>query len=104
MDFQELSRARYSCRRYRSEPVEEEKLARVLEAARLAPTACNLQAFKLYVIPTVGHEDDVRRLYDHGDWLTQAPLLIGIAGNPATGSVSTVTATWTWTAPSSWTT
>ena len=83
MDFQALARTRYSCRRYRSEPVEEEKLAQVLEAARLAPTACNLQAFKLYVIPTAGHEDDIRRLYDHGNWLTQAPLLIGIAGNTA---------------------
>jgi nitroreductase len=83
MDFKELARTRFSCRGYRGEPVEEEKLALVLEAARLAPTACNRQAFKLYVIPTAGREDDVRRLYDRGDWVAEAPLLIGIAGNPA---------------------
>ena len=69
MDFKELIRARYSCRAYRDDPVEEEKLAAVLEAARLAPTACNRQAFRLY------------RLYGRA-WLAQAPLLIGIAGEP----------------------
>lgn len=81
MDFQELARTRYSCREYRAEPVEEEKLAAVLEAARMAPTACNRQAFQLYVLPTAGRQEEIRRLYGR-DWLAQAPLLIGIAGDP----------------------
>ena len=82
MDFKELARARHSCRAYRGEPVEEEKLAAVLEVARLAPTACNRQAFRLYVIPTAARREDIRRLYPR-DWLAEAPLLIGIAGDPA---------------------
>ena len=80
MDFQELARTRYSCREYRGEPVEEEKLTAVLEAARLAPTACNRQAFRLYVLTTAGRQEAIRRLYSR-DWLAQAPLLIGIAGD-----------------------
>jgi len=39
MDFQELIRTRYSVRAYKQDPVEEDKLNKVLEAARLAPTA-----------------------------------------------------------------
>jgi nitroreductase len=80
MDFKELARARYSCRGYRSDPVEEDKLAAVLEAARLAPTAKNLQAFKLYVIPTAERQKELHRLYPK-DWFTQPPLVIGIAGD-----------------------
>ncbi|MBE0711584.1 MAG: nitroreductase family protein, partial [Candidatus Aminicenantes bacterium] len=34
MNFQELIRARYSVRAYKPDPVEEDKLARILEAAR----------------------------------------------------------------------
>lgn len=43
MDFQELVHARYSCRSFSPQPVEREKLERVLEAARVAPTAKNKQ-------------------------------------------------------------
>ena len=82
MDFKELARARHSCRAYRGDPVEDEKLAAVLEAARLAPTACNRQAFRLYVIPTDRHQEALRALYGR-DWLAQAPLVLGIAGDPA---------------------
>jgi nitroreductase len=82
MDFRELARARYSCRGYRDDPVEEEKLATVLEAARMAPTASNRQAFRLYVIPTAGRQEELRAIYGR-DWFARAPLVIGIAGHPA---------------------
>ena len=54
MDFQDLIRRRYSVRAYDPRPVEEEKLARVLEAACLAPSACNRQPFRIVVVPTRG--------------------------------------------------
>ncbi len=82
MDFKDLIRARYSCRAYRQNPIEEEKLAAVLEAARLAPTAANRQAFRLYVLPTGDRRDALRRVYGR-EWFVQAPLVIGIAGEPA---------------------
>ncbi|MCK4414795.1 MAG: nitroreductase family protein [Candidatus Eisenbacteria sp.] len=81
MEFQELITARYSVRAYRAQPVEEEKLARILEAARLAPTAANRQAFRLIVIPTAGREEALRRVYPK-DWFVQAPLVIAAAGLP----------------------
>jgi nitroreductase len=82
MDFQELVRARYSVRAYKPDTVEEEKLAAVLEAARLAPTAANRQAFRLYVIPTRGREQELARVYGR-EWFVQPPLVIAIAGVPA---------------------
>lgn len=82
MDFQELIRARYSCRAYRSDPVTEDQLKQVLEAARLAPTANNRQPFRLVVIRTAGREKELRRAYDK-DWFVQAPLVIAACGVPA---------------------
>jgi nitroreductase len=81
MDFQELIRKRYSVRAYKPDPVEEEKLARVLEAARLAPTACNLQPFRVIVIPTKGREEELRRVYGR-DWFTRAPLVLAVCALP----------------------
>lgn len=50
MDFFEVIKARNSCKRFSSKPIEREKLQRILEAGRLAPTAKNLQEQKIYVI------------------------------------------------------
>ena len=49
MTFQELAQARYSVRAYKDTPIEEEKLKLILEAGRIAPTACNNQPQKIYV-------------------------------------------------------
>ena len=50
MDFMEIANARQSCRSYdENRTVEPEKLQGVLEAARLAPSACNGQPYVLTV-------------------------------------------------------
>ena len=50
MNFTEIALARQSCRSYdESRDVESEKLSAILEAARLAPSACNSQPFHLTV-------------------------------------------------------
>ena len=50
MEFRDVIRNRYSCKKYSSRQVEEEKLNAILEAGRLAPTAKNLQEQRVYVI------------------------------------------------------
>ncbi|HOU91184.1 MAG TPA: nitroreductase family protein, partial [Polyangiaceae bacterium] len=77
MDFLELARQRRSVRGYRPDPVPPTVLEPVLEAARLAPTACNRQPFRLFVLETAGHEAELARIY-HRPWFVQAPLVIGI--------------------------
>ena len=41
MSFADLTRQRFSCRAYTDEPVSEEDLEAILEAGRIAPSACN---------------------------------------------------------------
>jgi len=50
MEFKEVIRNRYSCKKYSDRQVEVEKLEAILEAGRLAPTAKNLQEQHVYVI------------------------------------------------------
>ena len=50
MEVLEAIRRRRTVRRYRSRPVEPEKLERLLEAARLAPSGMNLQPWELVVV------------------------------------------------------
>ncbi len=86
MDFLELAAKRGSIRGYKSDPVEEEKLQAVLEAARLAPTAHNNQPFRLIVIRTADRGDELSRIYGR-PWFTQAPIVICIVGIPSEGWV-----------------
>jgi nitroreductase len=86
MGFSELIRKRYSVRAYKPDPVGDDKLAQVLEAARLAPTAANLQPFQIIVVHTAGREDDLKRIY-HRKWFTQAPLVLCVCGISAQGWV-----------------
>ncbi len=57
MDFLELVKSRYACRAYQPRPVEQEKLLRVLEAVRLAPSGSNRQPWKFIVV----HDPDIKR-------------------------------------------
>jgi len=81
MEFSELIEARYSVRAYKPDPVEEEKLEYVLQAARLAPTAANRQPFQIIVIRTADQQAGLRRIYRRA-WFRSAPLVIGVCSQP----------------------
>lgn len=50
MDFKELIKARYSCKKYDGKQISNDQLQAILEAGRLAPTAKNLQEQHIYVM------------------------------------------------------
>ena len=50
MSFLELARERFSCRKFSGKPVEDEKIAAIIEAGILAPTAKNVQPVKIWVM------------------------------------------------------
>ncbi len=81
MDFFEVIQQRHSVRSYSAAAVEPEKLAQILEAARLAPTACNLQEFRIVVLPTAGRTEELKKVYPAG-WFTEAPLVLAVCVNP----------------------
>jgi nitroreductase len=81
MEYLELIKSRYSVRAYKNDPVEEEKLQTILEAAVLAPTAANRQPFQIIVVRTEGRAEELKQIYNK-DWFSQAPLLLCGVGVP----------------------
>lgn len=84
MEFSDLIASRYSVRAYRPVPVEDEKLEKVLNAARLAPTAANRQPVQIIVVHTEGRQDELKSVYKPG-WLVQAPLVICVCAVHGSG-------------------
>jgi nitroreductase len=80
MDFLELVASRYSVRSYESRPVEQDKLDRVLEAVRLAPSGSNRQPWKFVVV----RDPEVRRQLMpacmNQPHIAQAPVVIAGVG------------------------
>jgi len=75
MNFHELARNRFSSRKYLDKPVEEEKLIKVLEAARIAPSAANKQPWLFYVVRENENRKNISQAY-HREWLSTAPVII----------------------------
>ncbi len=80
MNFLELVKNRESIRSYDPEkPVESEKLNRILEAGRLAPSAANKQPWKFYLISKPENLTKIRACY-HKSWFADAPYVLVVAG------------------------
>lgn len=63
MNFGELAAQRYSCRDMDADrPVEREKIEQILQAAHVAPSACNLQRHRIKVIQSKEALDTLRQL------------------------------------------
>ena len=86
MNFMEIARNRQSCRCYdASRPVEEEKLNAVLEAARLAPSACNGQPYHFTVCKGDAAKEIAlltRGMGGMNKFAVEAPVLIVISEMP----------------------
>lgn len=80
MDFLDLAKKRYSCRSFKPDAVEEEKLMKVLEAARVAPSAVNYQPWQFYVIRKPENKAKIAEAY-HREWMQGAPVLIVACGD-----------------------
>ncbi len=71
----EIIRKRRSIRLYEEKPVEQEKLNRVLEAGRLAPSADNCQPWRFVVAINDEVKEKLRASYDE-EWFVSAPVII----------------------------
>jgi nitroreductase len=80
MDFLDIAKGRYSCRNYKPIQVEEDKLLKVLEAARVAPSAVNFQPWHFIVIKSSENLAKVGEAY-HREWLKTAPMVIIACGD-----------------------
>lgn len=82
MDLQAVIEARFSVRGYQETPVPEAALQRILEAARLAPSACNRQPWHFFVVRT---PDTRRQLFplERQAWIAAAPVVLVACSRPA---------------------
>ena len=62
MNFLDLAKSRYSVRSYSDADVEQEKLDKIVEAAMLAPTACNNQPQRIYLLHSADALAKIRSL------------------------------------------
>jgi nitroreductase len=76
MTVLEAIQQRRSVRKYRDQPVEEEKLLRVLEAARLSPSASNQQNWKFIVVRDAGKRARLVEAARQQKFVGQAPVVL----------------------------
>ena len=81
MDVLDTIAARFSVRAYSTDPVHDETLGKILEAARLAPTANNQQPFQVIVVHTHDRKPDLARIYSRR-WFSQPPLVLAVVSIP----------------------
>ena len=81
MDFLSLAKERYSVRKLADTPVEQEKIDKILEAAMVAPTACNKQPFKIWVLQSESALEKVRQTNPFS-FVKEAPVVFVIGGDP----------------------
>ena len=81
MDFLQLAAARKSVRNYLDKPVPDEMIKQLLEAARMAPSAGNLQAWHFYVIKNKEVQKEVFDKCYPVQWIKKAPVLIVVAAD-----------------------
>jgi len=76
MNVSEAIRQRYSVRAYQNRPVEKDKLMRVLEAARLAPSASNRQEWRFVVVQDFDKRQKLAAIAMGQKFVGEAPVVI----------------------------
>jgi len=80
MEFSKLIARRFSVRSYTKKPVERNLIFEILEAARLAPSACNYQPWHFLVITEPDNLSDFQEVYPR-NWFREAPVCIVICSD-----------------------
>ena len=80
MELYEAIKKRYSVRAYKAKPVEEDKLTRILEGARLAPSGSNRQPWKFVVVRDAETRKQMVAACCDQDFVGQAPVVIAGVG------------------------
>jgi nitroreductase len=76
MELESVMRERHATRKFSDKKIEKEKLDKILEAGRIAPTAKNLQPIKIYVV-----EDKIEELDQATPCRYNAPTVLVVCGN-----------------------
>ncbi len=81
MDFYDLVSKRCSIRSFeRNRAIPQEVLNRILNAGRVAPSACNLQPWHFHVVKSPEILEKIYPTYSR-DWIQSAPCLLIVSGD-----------------------
>lgn len=80
MKFIDIAKKRFSVRSFKDIQVEEEKIMQVLEAGRVAPSACNYQPVHFVVVRDEHQREQICSTYGR-EWLREAPVIIVACGD-----------------------
>ena len=79
-DFLDLARTRFSCRSYLPRAVEDSTILSILEAGRIAPSACNLQPWHFVVVRSDAQLAGLRESYPR-EWFQSVSSAIVVCGD-----------------------
>ena len=87
MDFARLIMERESVRKYNDRPVEKEKIERIMESCRMAPSACNSQPWRFVVVTDPDLKNQVARATTGpatpiNRFAPQAPVIVALVAEP----------------------
>lgn len=91
MNFTEIANTRQSCRNYNSNlEIEKEKLERILDSARLAPSACNGQPYQITVCKGEAAKKVAKATQGMGlnKFAVEAPVMLVISEKPYVASAA----------------
>jgi nitroreductase len=87
MEFAEVLNKRRSVRSYKSQPVEENKLRRIFEAANTAPSAGNLQAYQVRVVRDQAKKEALAKAAYGQGFIAEAPVCLVFCADPDRSAV-----------------
>ncbi|MCK4433029.1 MAG: nitroreductase family protein [Methanomicrobia archaeon] len=79
MDVFDAIRNRRSIRKYKKDPVEDEKITKCLEAARWAPSASNRQPWHFIVVRDEKTRKKLSDMHPYGRFMRESPVVIALA-------------------------
>lgn len=82
MDFFEVVHKRQSVRKFTAQQVEEDKLNRILEAVNRAPSAGNLQAYRIFVVKDPKTRQLLAQATGNQECIAQAPVVLVFCAEP----------------------
>ena len=86
MEFFELVEKRRSIRKFKERVVEDYKIMKILEASKSAPSAGNLQAYRIYVIKDKKLKNKVAEACYNQTFVSEAPVVLIFFANPEESS------------------
>jgi nitroreductase len=83
LQFFDVINRRHSIRAYSSKPVEEAKLKQIFQAANMAPSAGNLQAYQVHVILKKETRDALAKAAFDQSYISDAPVCLVFSADPS---------------------